>query len=78
MPRYHFNIHEPDSRHIDETGEHLGDRDAAQREAIRTLCQIAADRCDLTSSQEFIVDVREDDVPCVSIRLHLEIAPPRQ
>jgi hypothetical protein len=59
MPRYFFDVHEPRFWAEDHEGTECSDRTAVTDEALRALCQIAADRPQDYAGQKLRVIVRD-------------------
>ena len=59
MSRYFFDVHEPRFLADDHEGTECSDRKAVTDEALRALCQIAADRPEDYVGQKLSVTVRD-------------------
>ncbi|MFC0408776.1 DUF6894 family protein [Roseomonas elaeocarpi] len=60
MPKFFFDIHDGEHYRRDQEGSELTDGEAARREALAVLPDIARDRSPGDNRRDFIVDVRDE------------------
>ena len=73
MHRYHFDIHENGLVIPDDDGQELESRAQMRQEALSTGAALAKDAFVAGSAWHVVIDVREDDVPCLKVSISLRI-----
>lgn len=76
MPRFHFDIVENGHFTRDDVGQEFADAKAARKEAVETGASIARDAFMSGSADHIVIDVREDDEPCLKISITLDVEEP--
>lgn len=73
MPRYHFHIHENGLVVPDEEGQEFKTRAQARQEALATNASLAKEAFIAGSAWNVVIDVREDDVPYLTVSISLNV-----
>jgi hypothetical protein len=75
MPRYFFDVTDAGEASIDDIGVELPSLEAARREALQTLGEIAKDELPNGDHRQFSIDIRAGDGPAIlsaSLSLRVE------
>jgi hypothetical protein len=71
--RYYFDLRDGDALSVDEEGVELPDIEAVQKEATRSLADMAKDRPLNASGHRMAIEVRDDAGPLLQAKLTFEI-----
>ena len=73
MTRYHFHIRENGRVTLDDEGLEFEGKEQVKREALATGASIAREAFIAGSACHVVVDVHENDVPCLKVSISISV-----